>query len=461
MLSSIAHDDEYDVLLRNFANKIINGTADKKATLSVLRDENTPENLKIDAINILKKETKVSEETLELLRAQWQGSSSKPLRTAAIKALLKQASIPEEDLDAAMSCLQNGDKADSKQVYGLLSRPSPMTERVSRVLIIYLKNLDFQPARIVPFSDSPELVQEYILQTLRDADRCVRLRGTETLSKQSRLPESAIDTLTTRMIEDVEMLSESRQPGLYGAINSKDEILNILVTQMKEDHSKLVRYYTGSLLSSQKHLPDAALDAVISQMMEGVDGSARSSATQTLARKNHLPERAFDALIARITEDTDRTVRYSAARVLGGHTHLPNRAYDALIASMKKDPERSEAVYALVRATHLPDKALEAMIDHVTSDLHKYSRDAFQRVGRHTSTSNKLRDQLISLLDKMQDWDHRVIDALRLHQNLPEDVLDSFLHQLEEKQPSSQLKANIHSALWKHSTPSLFSSPKF
>ncbi|KAJ6082161.1 hypothetical protein N7499_007035 [Penicillium canescens] len=30
MLSSIAHDDEYDVLLRNFANKIINGTADKK-----------------------------------------------------------------------------------------------------------------------------------------------------------------------------------------------------------------------------------------------------------------------------------------------------------------------------------------------------------------------------------------------------------------------------------------------
>lgn len=60
----------------------------------------------------------------------------------------------------------------------------------------------------------------------------------------------------------------------------------------------------------------------------------------------------------------------------------------------------------------------------------------------------------------MQDWDHRVIDALRLHQNLPEDVINAFLHQLEEKQPSSRIEAIIHSALWKHSTPSLFSSPK-
>ncbi|KAJ6079816.1 hypothetical protein N7467_009569 [Penicillium canescens] len=56
--------------------------------------------------------------------------------------------------------------------------------------------------------------------------------------------------------------------------------------------------------------------------------------------------------------------------------------------------------------THLPDKAFEAMVDHVTSEPQKYSSAVFDFASPFCK-SEKIRDYLVTLLDKTQDWDDR------------------------------------------------------
>jgi hypothetical protein len=241
-------------------------------------------------------ESRLSEESRKVLRAQWQESSGDPVKAAVIRVLLNQVSIPEEDLDAAIVCLQNGSQPSTGPAFCRLSKLSPMPEKAMRPLIMYLEKTienhlenglesvgyDFLGEGVFSFSESAGTVQEYLLKTIKDADHSIKVWWISILKEQHNLLESAIDALTPCMIEDADDAVKLRTNMALRYSQLKEETLNTVVTRMTEDPSSKVRYRIKYMLQFQYHLPNAAIDALISRAKEDTDASVREFAIQSL-----------------------------------------------------------------------------------------------------------------------------------------------------------------------------------
>ncbi|KAJ6024149.1 hypothetical protein N7540_004946 [Penicillium herquei] len=493
----------------------------QQSILSILRQENISEDEQIKTIRALGKNKNSSEETRRILRTLCLESSSDQVQVSSFIALRKQATISEKDLDIAIHLLEKCGRYSAGHAFGYLSKLSPMPEKVFEKLTLSLKAYlesdlkshlgdpdlgeslgkaagEFLSSYWFSFYESAMNVQEYLLQSIKDAGLSVKIWWISLLRDQRILTKDAIGTLTSLMIGNENHHVRAKVVEILSFQQLEEDTINALVAQMKKDPSSMVQHNIALIILRQG-LSSTTVDALVSQLIETVDNFT-CPAIMALSNCTLLPDRAIDALVRRITNETELDERFDAAQLFQKQTSLPDGALDTMIALITKTrfsptyDVRNAAFYAIINRPlpdwavdaliltmtmepdeklhgffmsavacipHFSDKAFEAISHLITMEPQRYYYLAYRLLREGRSTPERIQDSLVSSLDKTQDWnDDYPILALKESTYFPQDAIEAFLYQLEEREPSDSVKRTIVSALWKHSIHSLFTSSK-
>ncbi|KAJ5638532.1 hypothetical protein N7528_000922 [Penicillium herquei] len=496
------------------------GNTVQKSILSLLGDEKVSKYYHPNLTFVLRRKKNLLDETRRVLRTLCLESSNEDTQLHSFEALCNQATLSESEstLDTALHLLKEGGTRSAGMAFGYLSKLSPMPDRVFEKLTLSLKThlkrdsesslngptdreiLGFAPMKFLNFEnfsfyESAVNVQEYLLQSLKDADPPAQIWWISLLEGQGNLTTKAIDTLTSLLIgNDIDHVRRTAVE-ISDFQGLKKEPTNTMAAEIAKDTSSEAQYLIANILSCQE-LSSTTVDALVLQMIETVDNfscpaitalqscellpdkavdalvrrisheselDSRSDAGSLIAKQTCLPERVFDAIITLITNSGLSSIREAALCAIEEHP-LPGSAVDALILTMTKEPDseiRHHLQWKVAWNPRLSDKALETIAHLIAKDLQRYHELAYMLLRKGHSTPKMVQDSLISSLDKTQDWsDYNAILALHDSTYLPQDAIEAFLYQLEKRKPSNDVKTVIARTLLKHSPHSLFTSAK-
>ncbi|KAJ5714713.1 uncharacterized protein N7483_011894 [Penicillium malachiteum] len=277
-----------------------------------------------------------------------------------------------------------------------------------------------------------------------------------------QLEEETINALVAQMIKDPSSLVQDLIISTISSHDLSSTTIDALVSQMIETVDNFKCPAIGALQNC-KLLPDRAINALVRRITNETEIDSRSLAGW-LFREQSLPDEALDVMIALITTSRLLSIREAALFAIRNRT-LPDWAVDALILTMTREPDENvnDAAWLVIAyIPHLSDKAFEAICHLITNDSQRYYLlEYLLQIPLPPGSALKPERVLVSSLDKTQDWENEFpISMLGGYTCLPQDAIEAFLYQLEEREPSDAAKRAIVGALRKHSIQSLFTSSR-
>ncbi len=358
------------------------------------------------------------------------------VRRRAAEALGQQSSLPESALQALIALAKDECAYVRRGAAEALGKQSSLPEPALLALIALLKDEDDDGNGRVRWNEYEQ----------RNAYRNMRSSATQTLGKQSSLPESALLALTA-LAKDEHAYVRRRAAEALGKQSLLPEPALLALLALAKDENRYVRGRAAEALGKQSSLPESALLALLALLKDEDDdervdpmdpyasrhqyergmvyGDMRRSAAKALGQQTSLSESTLLALLA-LAKDERAYVRHSAAEVLGQQSSLPEPALRALIALLEGEDYEvmSSAAEALGNQSSLPESALLALIT-LAKDGNWYEKHSVAKaLGKQPSLSESA---LLALIALLEGEDYEVMssaaEALGNQSSLPESAL--------------------------------------
>ncbi|KAH8884294.1 hypothetical protein GQ53DRAFT_797897 [Thozetella sp. PMI_491] len=270
-----------------------------------------------------------------------------------------------------------------------------------------------------------EFPEEALHATLKQESDTVKIIILRSLARRPRVPPKILElgtwllgNVSRSLKEEVcKILQSSRESLLKDALK--------VVAIWLEDQDQNVRYAAAKVLRQQSDLPKEILQAIVARLehqdRDHQDRDVRYAATDALRQQSDLPVEILQAIIAQL-EDQDRGVRYAATKALAIIAWLEDQDQDVRYAA-------TEALAIVVR------------LKHQDQDV------------RYAAT--KVLPIIARLKHQDRDVRYAATDALRQQSDLPEEILQAIVAQLEDQDRGVILRRHrvFYSTL--HNSPSV------
>ena len=373
-------------------------------------------------------------EVLLLLIAQ-----QKPKKAArAIRAVLTNNSNYEQwlhrDLLFAGNCLTEDPKnlrgADGGLVQEILERLVELEVSSKERVGEKIRKQIFQIICSLYETDFESQVLEFLKEQWNRIDECRLLNYRAELGEKDQV----ITILLAQLKDDNYDVRREAALALGQLGNSSESVINALIARLKDDQS-FVRGEAAFALSRLDNSSETVVSALIARFQDP-DAGVRDRAAIALGNLGHSSETVASALIARLMDDQSCMCR-GAALALGQLGNSSESVVSTLLIRLQDDDYvvRGEAAYALGQLGNSSESVINALLKRLMDDQSFVRGWAAFALGQLGNSSETVVNALLALIE---DHDSHVrgeaTSAFGYLSNSSETVIRALLASLQDDQ---------------------------